>query len=131
MEIVQKQDLPFDHLNIDSILPKIEQLGSLLINLHISVLRITERKLNNTANNAEVEIDGYNLIQYDRNKKGGAIGCYIKPNILFNYHGSHSENFENILIDILLPKSKPMALGLIYRLSDQSSFMDDFYVLLN
>ena len=118
MEIVQKQDLHFDHLNIDSILLKIEQLGSLLINLNISVLRITETELNNTANNAEVEIDGYNLIQYDRNKKGGAISCYIKPNILFNYHGSHSENFENILIDILLPKSKPMALGIIYRLSD-------------
>ena len=38
--------------------------------------------------------------------------------------------FENILIDILLPKSKPFTLGIIYRPHDQSIFSDDFDVVL-
>ena len=52
----------FVHLNINIILPKIEQLRSLLIYSNISVLGIIETKLDSTVNNAEVEIDGYNLI---------------------------------------------------------------------
>ena len=47
---------------------------------------MTESKLDNTVSNEEVEIDGYNLIRPDRNRKGGGIVCYIKTSISFNYH---------------------------------------------
>ena len=122
--------LHFEHLNINSTLPKIEQLRSLLINSNISVLGITETKLDNTVNNEEVESNAYNLIRSDRNKKGGWTACYKKTSISFNYHESLSENFENILIDILLPKSKPTALDIISRPPDQSNFIDDFTIVL-
>ena len=125
----KNKGLHFGHLSINSILPKIEQLRSLLINSNISVLGITETKLDNTVNNEEVEINAYNLIRSDRNRKGRGIACYIKTNISFNYH-SLSENFENILIDILLPKSKPITLGIIYRPPEKSSFIDDFNIVL-
>ena len=77
-----------------------------------------------------MEIDGYNLIRSDRNRKGEGIACYIKISISFNYHRSLSEKFENILIDILVPKSKPITLGIIYRPPDLSSFIDDFNIAL-
>ena len=77
-----------------------------------------------------MEIVGYNLILSDRNRKGGGIACYIKSSISFNYHGNLSENFENILIEILLPKSKPITLGIISRPPDQSSFIGDFKIVL-
>ena len=115
-------------LDINSILPKIDQLRSLLINSNISVLGITKTKLDNTVNNEEVDIDGYNLIRSDRNRKGGGIAYYIKSSISFSYHRSLSENFGNILIGILLPKSKLITLGIIYRPPDQSSFIDDFSI---
>ena len=105
----------FGHLNINSILPKIEQLRSFLINSNIYLLGLTETKLDNTVNNEEAEIDGYSLIWSDRNRNRGGISCYIRTSISFNYHRSSSENFENILIDILLPKSKPITLGIIYK----------------
>ena len=117
-------------LNINSILPKIEQLRSLLFNSNISVLEITETKLDKTVNNEEVKLDNYDLIRSDRNKKGGGIACYIKTSISFNYHGSLSENFENILIDILLPKYQPIMQGIICRPHDQSSFIDNFNIAL-
>ena len=122
--------LHFGHLNINSTLSKIEQLRSLLIDSNISVLGITETKLDNTVSNEEVEIDGYNLIWCDRNRKGRGIACYIKISIFFNYHQSLNQNFGNILIDILLPKSKPIILGIIYRPLEQSSSTDDFNIAL-
>ena len=128
--VFKNKGLHFGCLNIKSILPKIEQLRSLIINSNISVLEITETKLDNNVNNEEVEIDGYNLIRSDRHRKGRGIACYIKTSISFNYHQKLSENFENILIDILLPKSTPIALGIIYRPPDQSSFIDDFNIAL-
>ena len=72
-----------------------------------------------------LENDGYNMIRSGRNRKGGGIDCYIKTSISFNYHRSLNEKFENILIDILLPKSKPITLGIIYRppLTSQASLM--------
>ena len=85
MKVFKNKGLHFGHLNINSILPKIEQLRSLLINSNISVLGITETKLDNTVNNEEVEVDGYNLIWSDRNRNGGGIASYIKTSISFNY----------------------------------------------
>ena len=70
------------------------------------------------------------MIRSLRNREGGGIACHIKTIISFNYHRSLSENFENILIVILLPKSKPITLGIIYRPTDQSSFIDDFNIAL-
>ena len=123
----KNKGLHFGNLNINIIPSKIEQLRSLLINSNILVLQITETKLDNSVNNEEVEIDGDNLIQSDRNSKGGGIVHYIKNNISFNYHRNPS---ENILIDILLTKPKPIMLGIIYRPPDQSSFPDDFNITL-
>ena len=56
--------------NLNSILPKIEKLRSLLINSNISALGITETKL---ANNEEEGIEGYNLVRSDTKRKGGGI----------------------------------------------------------
>ena len=77
-KVFQNKGLHFGHLRINSILPKVEQLRSLLIHSNISVL-------DNTVNNEEVEIDGYNLIRSDRNRKRGGIACYKKSRISFNY----------------------------------------------
>ena len=58
----KNKGLYFGHLNIKSILLKIEQLRSLLINSNISVLGITETRLDNNVNNEEMKIDRYGFI---------------------------------------------------------------------
>ena len=58
------------HLYANSLLSKIEELRTLAINTNISVLGITETKLDNTVSNEELKIDGYNLLRSDRNKNG-------------------------------------------------------------
>ena len=116
----------FGHLNINSLLSKIEELRTLAINTNISVLGITETKLDNTVSNEELKIDGYNLLRSDRNKNGGGVACYIKNNIAHNRKMSISENIENIVLDILLPKSKPITVGIINRPPNQVDFIDHF-----
>ena len=37
-----------------------------------------------------------------------------------------SEKIENIVLDILLPKSKPLTVWIIYRPSNQVDFVDHF-----
>ena len=97
----------FGHLNVNSLLSKIEELRTLAFNTNISVLGITETKLDNTVSNE----DGYNLLRSDRNKNGGGATCYFKNNVTHNRQSNISENIENIVLDILLPKSSLWALS--------------------
>ena len=78
-KVLKNKVLHFEHLN--SILPKIEQLRSLLINSNMSLLGITGTKLDNAVNNEEMEIDGYDLVRSDKSRKRGGIACYIKTSI--------------------------------------------------
>ena len=84
------------------------------------------QKLDNTVSNEELKIDGYNLLQSDKNKNGGGISCYIKNNIAHNRQSCISENIENIVLDILLSKSKAITVGIIYRPPNHVDFIDHF-----
>ena len=52
-----------------------------------------------------------------------AVACYIKSSLSYNYKENFSKNLENIFIDIHLPKSKPILLGILYRPPDKNSFV--------
>ena len=107
----------FEHLNLNSLFlfSKVEELRALAFNTDISVLWITVTKLDNTVSNEELKIDVFNLLRSDRNKNGGGVACYIKNNIA-----------ENIALDILLPKSKPITVGIIYRPTNHVDFINHF-----
>ena len=88
-KVFKNKGFHFGPPSIHSILPKIEQLRSLLINSNIPVLGITETKLDNTVNNEEVEIDGYNLIQCDRNRRRRRDCLLCKNEYLFRPLSKH------------------------------------------
>ena len=125
-KVFKDKDIHFGHLNINSLLSKIEKIRTLSINTSISVLGITDKKLDNTVSNEELKIDGYNLSRSDRNKNGGRVAWYIKNNIAHNRKLSISGNIGNVVLDILLPKSKPITAGIIYRPLNQVDFVDYF-----
>ena len=52
------------------------------------------------------------------------MACYIRNNVSFNVRGNFSSEVENIFFDMLLPKSKPILIGILYRPSYQSKFLD-------
>ena len=55
-------------------------------------------------------------IEIDRNRNGGGVACYIRT--------LHYQKIENLVFDILLPKSKPITIGVFYRPPNQAEFMD-------
>ena len=63
----------FLHLNINSVLPKIDDLRLIARNVNPSVIGLTETKLDNSVDDEEIEIIEYTLEKSDRSRKGVAI----------------------------------------------------------
>ena len=104
------------HLNINGLLNKIDKLRYIARSSNAAVIGITETKLGNTVYDSEVTVDGYNIVRNDRNRNGGGVACYIRNNICFN-------NIENIFIDLLFPKTKPISVGIIYKPPSQRQLL--------
>ena len=75
-------------------------------------------------------IDGYIPLRSDRNKHGGGVVCYIRNDISFNKLDLKSENIEHIFVDLFLPKTKPITIGVLYRPPKQNGFLRDLSVAL-
>ena len=123
-EVFNKRGLHLIHLNMNSILSKIDELHVIAKKSRASVMRITEPKLDKTVLDEEINIDDYELARSDRNRHGGEVVCYIRKDISFNVRGDFSSEIENIVLDIFLPKAKPILIGILYRPPDQSGFLD-------
>ena len=69
-----------------------------------------------------MNIEGYEVIRSNENRRGGGVPCYVRNDISFNVRSDFSDEIENIALDMLLPKTKQILVGILYRLPDQSNF---------
>ena len=83
-DIFKKRGLHFLHLNINSLLPKIEDLRSIAKLTHAAIIGISETKLDKTVFDSEVLIEGYDLIRKDRNRNGRGVACYVRNDLCYN-----------------------------------------------
>ncbi|MCP4266595.1 MAG: hypothetical protein GY777_13675, partial [Candidatus Brocadiaceae bacterium] len=113
--IFKKKGLHFVHLNCNSLLSKIDEIREFVLHCKPHVICFSETKLDSTVTSSEVLIDGYSNIRCDRNRHGGGVACYVSNLIHYNERTDFSNDFENIFIDILLPKTTPILLGVVYR----------------
>ena len=118
----QKKGLHFLHININSLLSKKDEIRCIANKTKSAVIGITETKLNHTVPDSEVNFPGYDILRYDRNRNG--VACYIKKHLCFSTRTLHHKEIENLIFDILLPKSKPITTGVFYRPPNQVEFMD-------
>ena len=114
-KIFKKKGLHFVHLNCNSLLSKIDEIRQFVLDFKPHVICFSETKIDGTVTSSEVEIDGYSNIQKFRNKNGGGVACYVSNSIHYNERSDFSNDFENIFIDILLPKTTPILFGVVYR----------------
>ena len=110
-EPLYKKCLHFLHININSLLPKIDELKCIANKTMATIIGITESKLDHTVSDLEVNLPGYDILQCDRNRNGGGVACYIRKDLCFNTRALNCKEIENIIFDILLPKSKTIAIG--------------------
>ena len=80
----ENKGLHFLHLNINSILPKLDELKTIAGNTKAVIIGITECKIDNSISDSEVEILGYCNLRCDRNRNGGGVACYVRQDWCFN-----------------------------------------------
>ena len=121
----KKRGLHFLHININSLIPKIEELRSIAEKSKAAVIGITETKLDKSVLNSEVDIENYVIIRCDRNRNGGGVACYIRSDICFNELHIFSNEVENICFNIFLKNLQPISIGVFYRPPNQSRFLEE------
>lgn len=113
------------HLNVRSLLPKITEVRHLSKGGKVGILCFTETWLDDSVKDAEIELENYVIVRRDRNRKGGGVCIYVRADIGFNHRTDlHSDQIEAVWLDILLPMSKPILIGVCYRPPDQSQFYE-------
>ena len=54
------------------------------------------------------------------------MACYIWNNLSYKTIENFSDEIENIFVDIVLSKAKPILIGVVYRPPDKLEFFDHF-----
>ena len=116
------------HLNIRSLLHKIDLLRLDLPNSDFDIFSISETWLTNQTEDKLTTIEGYNFARADRKtecnngqiKVGGGLGIYSKTNLQINASLFQHLNISNHLIElqwvvISRPHTKDILLGNVYR----------------
>ena len=80
---------------------------------------IAESKLN-----LEVNLPGYYILRCERNRDSGGVACYIRKDLCLNTRTLHCNETENLIFDILSPKSKSLTIGVFSRPPNQAMFVD-------
>ena len=124
-EPLNKKGLDFLHININNLLSKIDELRCIANKAKAAIIGTTESKLDHIVpDHLEVNLPGYDILRCDRNRNGGGVACYIRKDSCFNARTMNCRVIENIIFDVLLPKSKPITLVVFYRPPNQANFME-------
>ena len=113
------------HLNIDSLLPKIDELRDIAKRAKAAVIGISKSKLDSTVLDSEIYIENYEILQFNRNRHRVGVACYIRSDISYKVIFFLPNGIESITFDILMPHTKPITIGIIYR-PQNHRFVDIF-----
>ena len=116
--VFNSSGLHFTHLNVNSLLLKIDQLRNIAKLSNATVIGsyiISESKLDDSVLSSEIHIDNYNTLRCDRNRYGGGVVCYIRNALSYEIKSFFPPKIENIFFELLLPNTKPIVVRIIYR----------------
>ena len=125
-DLSQRKGVKIVHLNIRSLLPKIDQLRQILVEAKIDIITLSETWLKPEIDTQLVEIDGYTCYRLDRNKGttgkkrgGGGLATYIKNELATEVVTSDMTTSNNHIeiqwIELRRPKAKNILLANAYR----------------
>ena len=73
--IFEKRGMHFIHLNINSILPKIDEIRYIAKLAYATAIGLSETKLDNAVFSSELEIERYDLVRSDQSRRGCSLFC--------------------------------------------------------
>ena len=92
-----KKGLHILYMNVNSLLPKIDEIRFITKQSNVSILELLNP--NSFILNSEVNIVGYDTIRMNHWRGGGGVVCYIKKSLSYDHKSSFCANIESILID--------------------------------
>ena len=90
-KIFKKKCLRILHLNINSLLPKIDEICFIAKQSNNDLIYLDLSTLHN-----ELDIDEYDLIRLDHSRKRSEVACYIRKSLSYNHKTSFCHNIESI-----------------------------------
>ncbi|XP_072017060.1 uncharacterized protein [Amphiura filiformis] len=127
VSVTKGKGLHFMHFNTRSLLPKISELRCLISDAKPAAVAISETWLDESVPDNEINIQGYAVPCHDRDREGGGVCVYVHNDIAFNNRlDLQSDCLENLWLEILLPKTKPIFFGVFYRPPDDTKFLTYF-----
>ena len=104
-------------------LPKIDERRNIAKLSNAAVIGISECKLDDFVLSFEIHIGNYNTLCCDWNRHGGEVVFCIRNDLRFDVKSFFLPEIENVFFEILLPSTKPIVVGIIYRPPIQSGFL--------
>ncbi len=87
LSTLPKKGLKIGHVNICSLRNKVQDIENLLTSEKIHILAISETHLDNTFDDATVEIQGYSIYRKDRDNNGEELQFTFKATSLLRLEG--------------------------------------------
>ena len=116
----------FCYLKVNSLLSKTGEPRDTKIHMKLAILSITESKQDSFATNAGVNINVYIIIRNDRKRNGGGVAFCVRNYLFFNTKNFFSNSIEHVFFEILIPKVKPITIGIFYRSLHSNDFLNKF-----
>ena len=91
---------------------KVEELRDRANSSNAAFIGTSESKL---VLRSEIQINNYDVLRRDRNRNGGGAACFIRSDTSYIQRQYFPEEIENIFFEVLLPKTKPIVVGIVYR----------------
>ena len=105
-------------------LSKNEELRFIAKSTNASVIGICESKLDASVLEQEISIDNHKILRCDRNIHGRGGACYIRNDLSYDILSFFPCEIEKNFFETLLPNSKPVIVGTIYRPPNQNNFLE-------
>ena len=86
------------HLNINSILLKLDELKIIAGNTKAAIIAITKSKVDNSISDSEIEIQVYCILRCDQNRNVGGVASYVSQHLCFNLRRTAMGDIEGIFL---------------------------------
>ena len=124
LELKNTNRLILGHVDINSIVEKIDHLKVLIVN-DIDILALRETKIDSKFPNAQFRIDGFSPpFRLDRNRFAGGVLIYVSEDIPCKQLTKHilPDNIERIFVEINLRKINKLLFGGYGRPRQQTQY---------
>ena len=112
----KKKGLHCIHSNARSLFNKLSEFRLISQKTNAAIIAISETWLDDSHTDSSISIDGYSLIRRDRDGHGGGVCFYIRDDIPYKTRPDLcNDDLEDLWLEILLPKSKPIYASVCYR----------------